>query len=171
MGGLCLFFLKKIRGEITTVETAFSGFSNRFLQLLLASFVSLVLVGLGFFCLILPGLYLSVAWIFTLPLVIDKGLDFWSAMELSRKIVSKHWWKFFGFVILLLLLKLAGLVVFIIGFFIAAPIAKASMMYAYEDFFGTVPRTAHPAPADFGPSGTEVRPGIPAQPPGARGGA
>jgi hypothetical protein len=165
MGGLSLFFLKKIRGETTTVETAFSGFSNRFLQLFLASFVSLVLVGLGFICLILPGIYLSVAWIFTLPLVIDKGLDFWSAMELSRKIVSKHWWKFFGFVIILLLLKMAGIVVFIIGFFIVAPIAKASLMYAYQDFFGAVARTANPAPAGFGPSGTEVRLVVPVKPP------
>jgi serine/threonine protein kinase len=167
-GGLYLFFLKRIRGETTTVETAFSGFSHRFLQLFLASFVSLVLIGLGFFCLILPGVYLAVAWIFTLPLVIDKGLDFWPAMELSRKIVSKHWWKFFGFIIVLLLLKLAGIVVFIVGFFIAAPIAKASLMYAYEDLFATAGRTANPAPPGVGPSGTEVRPGIPAKPLGSR---
>jgi predicted Ser/Thr protein kinase len=170
MGGLYLFYLKKIRGETTTVETAFSGFSPRFLHLFLAAFVSLVLIGLGFICFILPGIYLLVAWVFTLPLVIDKGLDFWSAMELSRKIVSKHWWKFFGFIIILLLLRLAGILVFIIGFFIAAPIAKASLMYAYEDLFGSVGRTSNPAPAAFGPSGTEVRPAVAAQPPRSRSG-
>jgi predicted Ser/Thr protein kinase len=167
LGGLYLFLLKKIRGEKATVDTAFSGFSNRFLHLFLASFVSLVLIALGFMCLILPGLYLLVAWTFALPLVIDKGLDFWSAMELSRKIVSRHWWKFFGFAIILLLLKLAGIVVFIIGFFIVAPIAKASLMYAYEDLFGAAGRTANSASAGVGPYGTEVRPHIPAKPPGS----
>jgi predicted Ser/Thr protein kinase len=168
-GGLYMFFLKRIRGQATTVDTAFCGFSNRFLHLFLGSFVSLALIVLGFICCILPGIYLGVAWTFTLPLIIDKGLDFWSAMELSRKTVTRHWWKFFGFVILLLLLRLAGLLVFLIGFFIAVPIFKASLMYAYEDLFGGVARTANQAPAMAGPSGTVVRPGITAKPPGPRG--
>jgi predicted Ser/Thr protein kinase len=161
-GGLYMFFIKRVRGETTTVDTAFCGFSNRFLHLFLASFVSLVLIGLGFICLILPGIYLAVAWIFTLPLVIDKGMDFWSAMELSRKIVSKHWWKFFGFAIILLLLRLAGIVFCIVGFFIIAPIVKASLMYAYEDLFGAAGRAGNQGTAGVGPSGTEVRRRIPA---------
>src|SRR6266404_8561722 len=125
LGGLCLFFLKRIRGETTTVDTAFSGFSNRFLHLFLAYFVSFVLIALGFICCVLPGIYLLVAWILTLPLVIDKGLDFWSAMELSRRIVSRHWWKFLGFAIILLLLTLAGMAVFLVGLFIAVTIVTA----------------------------------------------
>jgi predicted Ser/Thr protein kinase len=168
-GGLWMFFLKRIRGERTAVETAFSGFSNRFLHLFLAYFVSALLIGLGFICLVLPGIYLLVAWTFTLPLIMDKGLDFWPAMELSRKIVSKHWWAFFGFVIILLLLKLAGTVVFLVGYLVLAPIAKAALMYAYEDIFGAAGRAANAAPADVGPSGTEVRPVPAAKPPGVHG--
>jgi predicted Ser/Thr protein kinase len=135
MGGLYLYFLKKIRGEPSTVETAFSGFSNRFLHLFLGGFVTFTLTGLGFLCLILPGIYLLVAWIFTLPLIIDKRLHFWSAMELSRKTVSRHWFQFLLFGIVLSLLSMAGLLALIIGFFIVAPIAVAALMYAYEDIF------------------------------------
>ncbi len=160
IGGLYLFFLKKIRWETATVETAFSGFSHRLLHLFLASFACFLLVGIGLVCCVLPGIYLAVAWIFTLPLVIDKGLDFWPAMELSRKIVSRHWWKFLAFAIILLLLKLSGIIFCVIGFFITAPIATASLMYAYEDLFGAAGRTPNPAPAGFGPTGTEVRPGV-----------
>src|SRR6266576_1904046 len=120
MGGLYLYFLNRIRGQPVTVETAFAGFSNRFLHLFLGSFVSFLLMVLGFFCLILPGIYLWIAWTFTLPLIVDKRLDFWSAMELSRKVVTRHWWKLLGFIIVLALLKLAGLVVFCLGIFIAA---------------------------------------------------
>src|ERR1017187_915499 len=47
MGGLYLHFLKKIRGERVRVGTAFSGFSNSFLHLVLASFVTGVLITLG----------------------------------------------------------------------------------------------------------------------------
>jgi predicted Ser/Thr protein kinase len=158
MGGLYLFFLKKIRGEPATVETAFSGFGNRFLHLFLAGFVTSLLTWLGFLCLVLPGIYLMVAWIFALPLVIDKGLDFWPAMELSRKIVTKHWWKFLGFEIVLLLLSFAGFLACVVGLFIMAPVALAALMYAYEDIFGVATQTATSPSPKVGPSGTAVLP-------------
>ena len=56
-------------------------------------------------CLLIPGIYLWVAFKFTLPLVIDKGLDFWTAMQISRKMISRHWWKFFGLSLLLLAMR------------------------------------------------------------------
>jgi len=136
MGGLYLHFLKKIRGDPTSIETVFSGFKNHFLHLFLGGFVMTALTALGFFCLILPGVYLFVSWIFALPLIIDRRLDFWPAMELSRKTVSKHWLPFFGFIMVLALLNLAGLLALMIGLFIAAPVAVAALMYAYEDIFG-----------------------------------
>lgn len=136
MGGLYFYLLKKIRGERTSIETAFSGFSKRFLHLFLGGFVAFALTGLGFICLILPGIYLLVAWMFILPLIIDKGLDFWPAMELSRKMVSKHWWKLLSFGIVLALITLGGVLACGIGLFVTAPIALAAQMYAYEDIFG-----------------------------------
>ncbi len=135
MGGLYLHFLRKIRGEHVRVETAFSGFSNSFLHLVLASFVTGVLTTLGFICLILPGIYLFVAWFFTLPLVIDKQLDFWPAMRLSRQTISKHWWKFLGFLLVLALVNLAGIIACCVGFFVTFPLSLAALMYAYEDIF------------------------------------
>src|SRR6266496_4232878 len=156
MGGLYLYFLNRIRGQPVTIETAFAGFSNRFLHLFLGSFVSFLLMMLGFFCLILPGIYLWVAWSFTLPLIVDRRLDFWSAMELSRKMVTRHWWKLFGFVLVLALLHVVGFLVFCLGIFIAAPIAMASLMYAYEDIFGAAGRRADQPAAAVGPHGTAV---------------
>jgi len=156
MGGLYLYFLNRIRGQPVTIETAFAGFSNRFLHLFLGNFVATLLMVLGFLCLILPGIYLWVAWTFTLPLIVDRRLDFWSAMEVSRKMVTRHWWKLLGLVLVLALLKYAGLLVFCLGIFITGPIALAALMYAYEDIFGAAGRLAdQPAPS-FGPHGTAV---------------
>jgi serine/threonine protein kinase/capsular polysaccharide biosynthesis protein len=135
IGGLYLYFLKRIRGERVRVETAFSGFSTSLLHLFLASFVTDVLMALGFVCCILPGVYLFVAWFFTLPLVIDKRLDFWPAMRLSRKTISRHWWKLLGFLIVLGLFNLAGLVACLVGVFVTLPVSFAALMYAYEDIF------------------------------------
>jgi uncharacterized membrane protein len=98
-GGLCLVFLKRIRGTPSSVSEVFSGFSQGFSQLLLAGLVSLLLSGIGLvFCLV-PGLFLFVAWTFCVPLVADKRLEFWSAMELSRKVVTRVWFQVFGLLV------------------------------------------------------------------------
>jgi serine/threonine protein kinase len=168
LAGLYLYFLKKIRSQTATVETAFAGFfSKRFLHLFLAHFVVTALTVLGFLCLILPGIYLMVAWSFTLALIIDKGLDFWPAMELSRKMVNKHWWKMLLFLLVMAGGLLGGILCCGIGIFIAAPVVIAAFMYAYEDIFGTW-SPANPmagqrtptAPAAYGPAGTMVVPNI-----------
>jgi predicted Ser/Thr protein kinase len=135
LGGLYLHFLKKIRGGRVRLETAFSGFSNSFLQLVLAGFVTDVLTVLGVLCCILPGVYLFIAWWFTLPLVIDKRLDFWPAMRLSRKTISKYWGKFLEFFLVLGLVNLAGLMAVGVGVFVTLPVSLAALMYAYEDIF------------------------------------
>jgi uncharacterized membrane protein len=88
---------------------------------------------------LLPGIYLAVAWVFALPLVIDKKMDFWPAMELSRKVVHRHWWVFFCLLLVNVLICLLGLAACIIGVFIAQPVAFGALIYAYEDIFGTKP--------------------------------
>jgi len=146
-GGLWLYFLKKIRGETADVGTAFSGFTVAFVPLFLGSLVTFLFVLAGLVCLLLPGIYLAVAWAFTLMLIADRGLEFWPAMALSRQVISKHWWKFLWFFIVLGLIELAGLLACLIGLFVAAPIAMAALAYAYEDIFGPAARAAGNAPA------------------------
>jgi len=135
-GGLMLFFLKTMRGEPVTVETAFSGFGPRFLHLFLVHLVASFLIGLGFVCCILPGIYLLVSWSFALVLVMDQGLDFWPAMELSRKMVGKHWWLMLACLLLLGILAVSGMLACGIGLLLTIPVALASFLYAYVDVFG-----------------------------------
>ena len=92
-GGLYLIFLKRIRGQSATVGEVFAGFSLNFAQLMLVGLVSGMLTGIGFMLCLLPGIYLLIAWSFSVPLVADKRLEFWSAMELSRKVVTRVWFQ------------------------------------------------------------------------------
>jgi uncharacterized membrane protein len=73
---------------------AFAYFSYS-LPIIIATFFSSLLVVLGFMLLVLPGIYLSIAYVFTLQLIIEKDMDFWQAMETSRKAVHQHWFKIF----------------------------------------------------------------------------
>ena len=154
-GGLAMFFLKKIRGEAATVEVAFSGFSRRFLHLFLANFVVGAVVGIvfliGLMCCCVPCLlavYPWVIWNFAVVLVMDKGLDFWAAMELSRKMVNKHWVEVLVFLLLAWVLWHVGYLACCVGVFLTAPLAIAAELYAYEDIFCPV---LPAAPAAGGP--------------------
>jgi hypothetical protein len=136
-GGLDLLFLKRLRGQSADIGTAFSSFSTAFVPLMLACLVAHVLTALGLLLCILPGIYLFVAWwMFTPLLVLDKGLDFWPAMECSRKVVTQHWWTCFALCLLTVIVWLAGLLACGLGMFITLPIAIGASVYAYEDIFG-----------------------------------
>jgi hypothetical protein len=99
-GGLYMVFLKRLRGQRAVVTDVFSGFKLGVAQLLLSGFLSMFLGSLGFCCCLVPGIYLLVAWKFCVPLVADRGMEFWSAMELSRKVVTKVWFETLGLILL-----------------------------------------------------------------------
>src|SRR5258708_6404513 len=134
-GGLFRYYLKLIRGETADVGDAFSGFNLAFGPLLLLGFVRGLLTLLGILLCVVPGIYLSVAWFFALPLVIDRQMDFWPAMELSRKVVSRHWFTVFGLILLAGLVSICGVFACCVGIFVTIPIGLVSLMYAYEDIF------------------------------------
>jgi uncharacterized membrane protein len=79
---------------------------------------------------------LSTMWVFAFPLVIDKGLGFWQAMELSRKTVLRRFWSVLGLLIVCGLIAVAGCLALIIGIFVAMPICVAAMAAAYDELFG-----------------------------------
>ena len=108
MGGFYLACLRRQRGEDVSPTEVFCGFKIAFVQLLLTGLVSMLLTEFSACCLILPAVYLTVAWAFALPLVADKKMSFWPAMELSRKVVTRVWFEAFG----LLLIAFLPLLIF-----------------------------------------------------------
>ena len=83
----------------------------------------------------IPATYLGICWKFTIPLIIDKQVDFGAAMKASWRMVNKHWWQVFGLVILVDLVNVAGLLLCCVGLILTIPIGFAALMYAYETIF------------------------------------
>jgi hypothetical protein len=137
MGGLFWYYLRKIRREPAQVSDAFAGFNQSFVQLFLATLVVSVLVSIGFAACVLPGIYLGVAWRLTLPIIIDKRLGFWDAMEVSRKVLTRCWWSFFLFLIVCALINFCGLLLCVIGLLFTAPLTMLALTFLYEDLFGS----------------------------------
>jgi len=138
IGGLDYMFIRRIRGEAVQVGDVFAGFNLALVHLTLAGLVKWLLTSLGFLLCILPGIYLGVGYVFALPLVIDKKMEFWPAMEVSRRVVHHHWWSTFALVIILAVIAIAGFLACIVGALVTVPVASASLMYVYEDLFGPV---------------------------------
>jgi hypothetical protein len=85
---------------------------------------------------LIPAMYLTINWQFTLLLIVDKQMGFWTAMRTSWKMVHKHWFLIFGLLVLVGLLNLAGFLVCCIGGIVTIPLGMAALCYAYEDIFG-----------------------------------
>jgi len=106
MAGIMMMAIQQYRGETIDFKSVFNYFHITG-KLALAGVIIYVFTIIGFFLLILPGIYVSVAYAFTVPLIVDKNMDVWEAMELSRKTVTKHWFKVAG------LMGLLSIIIFI----------------------------------------------------------
>ncbi|MBD2072581.1 hypothetical protein H6F86_01505 [Phormidium sp. FACHB-592] len=133
--GFFIVAFKLLRNRATTFGDFFRGFNN-FLPLFLVSLISSVMIGIGFLLIIIPGIYLAVAYTFALPLVLEKKMNFWDGMEFSRKLISKNWFSFFGFAFVLVLLNLAGALLLGIGLLVTIPLSVCAIAAAYADIIG-----------------------------------
>jgi len=140
--GFLIVAFKLLKNRATTFGDFFRGFNN-FLPLFLVSLVSSVMIGIGFVLLLLPGIYLAVAYTFALPLVLEKKMNFWDAMEFSRKLISKNWFSFFGFAFVLVLVNLAGGLLLGVGLLVTIPLSVCAIAAAYADIVGLPPSSAN----------------------------
>ena len=83
--------------------------------------------------LLLPTLYFAVAYSFSDMFIIFKGMNFWDAMEASRQLVTKKWFIFFGFAIVMMLIMLGGFFAFCIGDLFAFPAIMCINYVAFAD--------------------------------------
>ena len=132
-GALNIYYLKKMRGEAADVSDVFRGMGQFFVPLFLVGLVGTLLTLAGFVFLILPGIYFAVAYTFARMLVVDHRMPFWTALEVSRRVISSQWFRVFGLVLLAVLVALLGLIGLGIGIVFTIPIFFGSLCYAYDD--------------------------------------
>ncbi|MEM6381009.1 MAG: hypothetical protein AAF705_22745 [Bacteroidota bacterium] len=131
-----------VHDEPVEFGSFFDGF-NYLGQLVLVGLVGGILVGIATLFFILPGIYLAVAYSFAAPLVLFARLEFWPALETSRKVISKNWFSIFAFLIVLGFLINLGFLVFGLGILIALPVYYLAMYSAYQDIFGIMDESAY----------------------------
>jgi uncharacterized membrane protein len=118
------------------VEVRFSNFFEGFSFwgiLILTSLISGILTFFGILALILPGIYLGVAFTFAIPFALYSGTNFWTSLELSRKLITMNWWKFFGFVLVLAAFNIIGFVCAIVGLLVTIPVSYFAIYAVFEE--------------------------------------
>ena len=136
LAGILLAALIARRGEKVEFSDFWLGF-NDFLPLLLAWVVSCALMILGFCTLGILTVYLWVGYQFVYLLILDRGLDFWVALESSRRAVHRHWFGLLAFAVLLFLINLVAYVMTLsLGVLVSLPLTSCALVEAYADIFG-----------------------------------
>ncbi len=135
--GYTFVVLAVLRGQSFTFTDFFKGLTNKyFLQLFLISLVGGVLCALGFLLLVLPGIYLSVSYVFAIQFAVDWDLEFFQALETSRKLVSKQWLQVFVLLLAIMALNFVGALLLGIGVLVTAPLSLCIIVSAYDDIAG-----------------------------------
>jgi hypothetical protein len=133
--GYSIAAFRIITGQSLQFSDFFKGF-NYFLPLFLAGLASGIIVSIGVVLLIIPGIYLAICYMLTTFLVIDHGMEFWQAMETSRKIVTKNWFAFFVFALVLFLVNLLGALALGVGMLVTIPVTSCAAAVAYKEIVG-----------------------------------
>ena len=87
----------------------------------------------------LPAIYFTLCWMFSIPLIVDKGLDFWPAMQLSRRKVLQHPWRIIVLVVVAEVLGFSGVLGFGVGLIFTLPLTLLVKLALYEEIFNRVP--------------------------------
>jgi uncharacterized membrane protein len=131
------FVADKIRkGEAYTFNNFFDGFKGPFLQLFLLSLVSGILVLVGTLFCIIPGIWLAISYTLANCILIFHKLEFWDAMEASRKVIAKNFWLFLG---TLIVMGLGAVIVTLLtcglGLFIVTPVIVLTLYAIFIKIF------------------------------------
>ncbi|WP_066960360.1 hypothetical protein [Microbulbifer sp. Q7] len=133
--GMIMIGVKIARDETVSGTEVFAHF-DKILPLALGMILMYLLIGIGFILLVLPGIYLMIGYLMMMPLIVDKNMGPWQALETSRKAITKHWFPVFGFFIVIALLYIAGFLALLIGLIWAIPTLSIAYGILYRNMFG-----------------------------------
>lgn len=110
-GALFRMVLDRKRGRETTFFQAWSGLQAQVPTLIVAGALAAILTALGYLLLV-PGLYLTIAWSFGFLFIIDQKTDAWTGLENSRRTITAS---FQGVALLLIICFMPLLIVSLYG--------------------------------------------------------
>jgi hypothetical protein len=132
--GFMMLGIKRSVGAETNAFMIFDYYS-KIIPIFLLYVLMMLLIMVGFVLLIIPGIYLAVAYSLAIPLLVEKNLGIWEALETSRKAITKCWFRMFGLYIVILVIVLLAMLPLGIGLIWALPLTNLVMGVVYRNLF------------------------------------
>jgi hypothetical protein len=133
--GLFMIALKFSVGAEIEVGELFKHY-DKIVPLFITYVLVYLLVALGLLLLIIPGIYLIIAFAMAVPLVVEKNMQPWEALTTSRKAITPKWFAMLGFALLALLVIVVAAIPLGIGLIWAVPLVMLAAANLYRDMFG-----------------------------------
>jgi len=109
---------------------------DKVVPLFITYLIMAIFIMIGFVLLIIPGIYLAIAYMYAMPLVVEKNMGPWEALETSRKIITKKWFNMFGLLLVFSIVVTVAALPLGIGLIWAVPWAVICMGIVYRNAFG-----------------------------------
>jgi len=143
--GMQMMCVRRALGEPISFSMAF-GYFSRAGTAIAAGLLTTLLTYAGLAALIIPGIYLAIAYSLTYTIVGDQEVTAWKAMETSRRAISHRWWDVFGLGLLVGLLTGVSALGLLIPLIWTIPWAMMTTAVLYRRMF-YAPRAAVDAAA------------------------
>lgn len=138
--GVFMLAVKRSVGAPLHVNEIFQ-YWHKILPLIGLYVVMYLMIMLGFILLVLPGIYLIFAYSMAIPLMVEKDMGIWQALETSRKTVTKKWFTMFGFFIAYLVAVILGAIALLVGLLWVMPAVLIAYGIVYRNMFGIEEKT------------------------------
>ena len=128
-------FLKAVRREKIEIKDMFAVFERNYWNAVIAGLVTTIIIVIGFFMLIVPGIIFACRLAFVPYLVIDQKMEAMEALKASWAMTKGHGWTIFAMALLAFLIVIAGLIVLIFGVLISAMWITAAFAVLYHSVY------------------------------------
>lgn len=134
--GVFIIVLKLSNNERVDLINDFCQFKKYWLPIIILSIMMGIILTIGFALLIIPGIYLVVAYSLTYwILIVYPEASFWDILEASRKIVTRHWFKFFFLNLILGIILFVASIPLGIGLIWALPLFNFVYALLFKQIF------------------------------------
>lgn len=135
VAGFAMMGVKRAAGQPISATMIFD-YYGRTLPIFLLNLVMFLLIAIGLMLLVVPGIYLMIAYGMAIPLLVDKNMGIWEALETSRKAMTKCWFRYFGLMLLMMLIIMISAIPLGLGLIWTMPTLVLVVGVVYRDLFG-----------------------------------
>lgn len=128
-------FLKAVRREKIEIKDMFAVFERNYWNAVIAGLVTTIIIVIGIFMLIVPGIIFACRLAFVPYLVIDQKMEAMEALKASWAMTKGHGWTVFFMGLLAFFIIIAGLIVLLFGVLISVMWISAAFAILYHSVY------------------------------------